>query len=145
MTEPMTRVLHELCTEIDNAGERLSDEQQQHGWTRDELRREKVGLQAARDDRDRQRKRADDAESAGRDLRTQLDAATAHLAQREANRSGILDRLDRLTLDLYHYIVELAGYRDTAKTKAERVALGHVVARLSEIRGMNDTEKEGVA
>lgn len=105
-------------------------------WQR--LQHEETEKYSLEDDNQRLRREL----SQMRGQRDELQRTVNHLNENAERGSANLDRLDQITLDLYLYIVELAGHRDTAKTKAERIALGHVVERLKAIRGDDATYPE---
>jgi chromosome segregation ATPase len=58
----------------------------------------------------------------------------AKFSDRDAAFQKLMRQYDSITLRLYNLMVDLAGHANTGKTRAERVSLGHVVARLAEIR-----------
>jgi len=140
-TETMPEVLHAIGLGVEHLRARIAELECDLITARDGLDYEKSGRE------DTERKLSDTRELLSQHdreivkLRTEINRHEEARPRGEAN----LARIDQLTLDLYHYIVELAGHRDTAKTKAERIALGHVVERLAEIRGMSDVERKAIA
>lgn len=132
--ETIADVIDALC--VKRAGwERIAEEYRQELNEQQEIadsrRREMLRVG---EERDRWAKEA-------RELRAKVDQLNENAERGRRN----LAQLDQITLDLYLYIVELAGHRDTAKTKAERIALGHVVERLKQIRGVNEAEAEALS
>src|SRR5262245_17648527 len=91
-------------------------------------------------DRDKWMTRAGERQKQYDEATAQLVNAGALARQKEVDALRILRDYDRITLNLALYFEELEGFRDTAKTKTERVVLGHVVERLKTIHA-NKTEQ----
>lgn len=80
----------------------------------------------------------------------ELDTAKANLEdhrkrlqrfeEQEPRAVANLERLDRITLAISELIESLTARRDTAKTKSEGLALGHVIAELLAIYGPHPVE-----
>lgn len=87
----------------------------------------------------RQGKRHDDAVRSRDVVQRNLTALQNDYQENAARALLNLNRLDQITLSLFEYIEELKGLSYVHPVKSTRIALGHVVAKLEDIRG---TDKE---
>lgn len=129
--ETIADVIEALCVKRAEWRQRAENAEQdyseQAAFT-DGLRRKLAQVQ---DERDANARRAGAMRSELAELNERHQRCQANLAVRDGQIT-----------ELGLYIAELAAFRDAAKTKAERVALGHVVERLRLIVGAESWEGE---